>query len=158
MGPDETLFREHLESVAFSAGVVRGKWRLHGGPEGITWPNPIFWIRSAKKFSSSGGVFLRFDLQHYPQAPTSCPWNVEANLRLDYHQWPKGGGNVSRVFKPSWNGSALYAPCDRIAMVKHDVCASTHSAWWWKSNFTFVRYLEFVHNCLNPIGNEEPST
>jgi hypothetical protein len=156
MGPDETLFRDHLESDAFLAGAARGKWRLHGGPEDIVWPNPIFWIQSARKFSPGEGVFLRFDLQNYPQqAPTSCPWNAQSNTRLDHKEWPKGGGNVSRVFNSGWNGSALYAPCDRIAMVRHETWATIHFAWWWKSSFTFVRYLEFVHNCLNPAGHEE---
>src|SRR5579862_4288779 len=100
MGPDESLFREHLESDGFLAGVARGQWRLHGGPEDILWPNPIFWVRSAKTFTPCSGVLLRFDLQKYPQqAPTACPWNVETNSRLDNNDWPKGGGNVSRVFK-----------------------------------------------------------
>jgi hypothetical protein len=156
MGPDETLFGEHLQADSFLAGVARGNWKLHGRPEDIIWPNPIFWIQSQKRFAASGGVFLRFDLQQYPQqAPTSCPWSVEANSCLEHNRWPKGGGNVSRVFNPGWNGAALYAPCDRIAMVDHKAWANMHSAWWWRSSFTFVRYLEFVHNCLNPGGSDE---
>jgi len=154
MSPDEALFREHLESSIFLAGVRRGRWKLQGEPKSIIWPHPIFWIEAAKRFISNGGLFLHFDLQGYPQAPTACPWNIETAAPLEPSLWPRGMGNVSRVFNPNWNRSALYAPCDRMAMVNHEAWKTKHSAWWWNSKFTFVRYLEFVHLCLNPYGNE----
>jgi hypothetical protein len=156
MDPDETIFREHLGSDTFLAGVARRMWKLCGGLEGINWPHPIFSVQAMKEFIPSGGVFLRFDLRNYPQqAPTACPWNVETNSPLDPPFWPKGPGNVSRVFNPNWNRSALYAPCDRVAMINHEHWVGTHAAWWWKCTFSFVRYLEFVHICLNPCGSEE---
>jgi hypothetical protein len=156
MAPDESIFREHLHSDAFLAGVARGKWRLEHGQEGITWPHPIFQIQARQKVTGGRDLLLRFDLQNYPQqAPTSCPWNLESNSPLDPALWPIGPGNVSRVFNPNWNRSALYAPCDRLAMVNHESWSGTHSAWWWNPTFSFVRYLEFVFICLNPCGNEE---
>src|SRR5882724_11972204 len=156
MGPDEAMFRQHLEDDAFLAGVARGKWKLHGGVEAIAWPNLVFWMRSSERYTPDKGVFLQFDLQNYPQqAPTSCPWDAEKNVRLDPGRWPKGPGNVSRVFKPGWNGAAaLYAPCDRLAMPQHEGWIIQHPRWWWKSSFTFLRYLEFVYECLNPCNVE----
>lgn len=156
MGPDEALFREHLEADSFQVGLAREKWGLEGGPEKIIWPAPIFWVQSHKRFVTAGRLYLQLNLSNYPQqAPTGCPWNIDNNGRLDNSQWPKGGGNVSRVFNPGWNASALYAPCDRIAMNGHDAAWKDKlSAWWWTPTFTFVRYLEFVHITLNPYELE----
>ncbi len=65
--------------------------------------------------------------------------------------WPKGPGNISAVFNPNWNGGiALYAPCDRAAMAGHDAWKVKFPGWWWQSDFTIVKYLEFVHKCVNP--------
>lgn len=158
MGPDEALFREHLASDAYVIGEARGKWQLVGGPDVIVWPNPVFCVQANRRFVPSGKLYLRLDLLHYPQhAPTGCPWNIEANARLDSGQWPKGGGNVSRVFNPAWNPSALYAPCDRVAMGGHDAWQQRFPNWWWKPTFTFIRYLQFVHITLNP-NEAEPAT
>jgi hypothetical protein len=156
MGPDEIIFRQHLGADAFLTGEARGRWRLCGEVDAIVWPNAVFWIRARTKFVGTGGVNLRLDLHNYPQsAPTGCPWNVDTNSLLEPSLWPKGGGNVSKVFNPNWNRTALYAPCDRAAMINHQGWSVTHPGWWWTPSFTFVRYLEFVHICLNPASNEE---
>jgi len=149
-GPDECLFRLHLEQPSFQLGAALGNWGLNGAADNICWPHVVLWVKTEKRFAPEGRVTLRFTLDGYPQqAPTACPWDVGHDTPLAVEHWPKGEINVSRVFKPSWNSSALYAPCDRIAMNGHDIWRQQHTGWWWQPDFTIVRYLEFVHSCLN---------
>ena len=151
MTPDECLFRTHLEEVSFFSGVDRRRWDLAGDIQAIKWPCPIFWVQAAPRLMPDGRIFLKFNLENYPQiAPTSCPWDITQDCKLPHTSWPKGSGNVSAVFNPAWNGgTALYAPCDRIAMQGHEPWQNIFPQWWWRSNFTIVKYLEFVHQCLN---------
>jgi hypothetical protein len=151
MSPDECSLKSHLIEAPFLSGVDAGKWGLCGEIEAIVWPTAIFWVQSEHRFMPAGRIFLKFNLQQYPQnAPTACPWDNEKNTRLDSSLWPKISGNMSGVFNPNWNPCALYAPCDRIAMQGHHPWREKFPLWWWQSNFTIVRYLEFVHQCLNP--------
>jgi hypothetical protein len=148
MNPDESILNSHLDAAPFQSGKDAGKWGLY---DKTGWPNPIFWVQADPRFLPAGRIYLRFNLQQYPQcAPTACPWDTEKNSRLESPQWPRGSGNISTVFNPNWNPNALYAPCDRIAMQGHEAWIQKHPQWWWQSSFTIVRYLEFVHQCLNP--------
>jgi len=152
MKPDECILKSHLEEAPFLAGVDAGKWALCGEAEAIVWPMPIFWIRADQAVLPAGRIFLRFNMENYPQiAPTACPWNAEKNIRLEFALWPKGPGNIAAVFNPNWNGgTALYAPCDRMAMAGHDAWQAKFPEWWWQSHFTIAKYLEFIHKCTNP--------
>jgi hypothetical protein len=156
MKPDEALFRVHQEDGIFRSGVDRGKWGFPGGEPSIEWPYCILWVQSETRFADSGKVFLRFKLDEYPtQAPNAQPWDLTANQPLLGDKWPKGPGNVSRVFNPGWNAAALYAPCDRLAMPGHDAWKTTLGHWWWTPDKTITSYLEFVHRCLNPLDYEK---
>ena len=150
--PDESLFRQHLEEPTFLLGAALAKWGLHEPIEKCVWPHAVIWVTSHRSLMAQGRVYLRFTLDGYPQqAPTGCPWDAGGNSALAPSHWPRGEVNVSRVFKPSWNATALYAPCDRVAMNGHGPWQQQFPRWWWQSDFTIVRYLEFVHECLNPI-------
>lgn len=151
MSPDEALFRSHLEDAPFLAGVDAGQWALHGDLAENFWPHPIVWVKADEDLIAVGKVFLHFTVDGYPQtAPTACPWDITNNCRLDSALWPKGPGNVSKVFNPAWNnGVALYAPCDRIAMPGHESWRPQFPNVWWEPSRTIVVYLEFVHSCLN---------
>jgi hypothetical protein len=140
-----------LEEVSFISGVDRGKWELVGGVEAIKWPFSILWVQAVARLMSDSRIFLRFNLENYPKsAPTACPWDIIQNCKLQNGSWPRGPYNVSTVFNPGWNnGMALYAPCDRVAMQGHDGWQHQFPQWWWRSDFTIVKYLEFVHQCLN---------
>lgn len=142
-----------MEEPAFLLGAALGKWGLLESAEKCVWPHVLIWVVSDKKFIANSRIHLRFTLDGYPeQAPTGCPWDVVGSKALAPGEWPKGEVNVSRVFKPSWNATALYAPCDRVAMSGHDPWRQQFPRWWWQPDFTIVRYLEFVHECLNPIN------
>jgi hypothetical protein len=154
MKPNESLFKTHLESPIFLSGRDSGRWGLYGSMESIDLAAPVLWVRADKRFAPDQRIFLRFDIQNYPQlAPTGCPWDVRLNAKLAPALWPRGG-HVSTVFNPAWNDHALYAPCDRLAMQGHDVWKSVSAQWWWQPTFTVVKYLEFVHVCLNPADHE----
>ncbi len=151
MSPDEALFHAHLDSAPFQSGVDAGRWALHSEPSAIVWPHPIFWLQADEDLIAAGKLFLRFTVDGYPQAaPSACPWDMEKNCRLDPALWPKGPGNVTKVFNPNWNnGVALYAPCDRLAMPGHESWKPQFPGVWWQPASTIVVYLDFVHSCLN---------
>ena len=111
-------------------------------------------VRSDKRIQPNGRIYLRFNIDNYPQlAPTGCPWEIDTNAKLAPALWPKGGA-ISTVFNPSWNDHALYAPCDRLAMQGHEAWRTLSPQWWWQPTFTIIKYLEFVHVCLNPADHE----
>ena len=152
MSPDERLFKAHLEEASFQSGVDASKWGLHGEVKDIVWPHAILWVAADTFTYGPGKIYLRFDLTGYPtSAPTACPWNVTTNQRLEDAAWPSLSGKFKRVFRHDWQiKDALYAPCDRRAMAGHEPWEKQFPTWWWKPNFTIVKYLSFVHLCLNP--------
>ena len=153
--PDISLFKKHLEEAPFLAGADDGRWGLVAGEELKEWPLCKLWIRCDSRFQPSGSVVLRFRVDNYPaSAPTAQPWNEPANAPLGVAEWPKGPGNVSKVFNPGWNATALYAPCDRTAMVGHDAWKQAFPQWWWTPEHTIVHYLTFVFRILNPLRDE----
>ena len=154
MTADEALFRAHLESVAFRSGLDRGRWGFPDEPS-IAWPHCILWVQCELRLETKR-LFLRFDVNGYPtSAPNAIPWDAEANQALLGEKWPKGPGNISKVFNPSWNSGALYAPCDRVAMSGHETWKGIHPQWWWTPDSEVTLYLEFVHRCLNPRDHEQ---
>jgi hypothetical protein len=159
MKPDQSLFLAHLEEAPFQSGVDAEKWGLFGASTDIVWPHPIFWAAGDQAIVPQGRVYLRFAVDGYPvSAPTACPWSVETNARLANDLYPKIKGKFNRVFRTDWNGgTALYAPCDRLAMAGHEPWKQLYPYWWWRSDFTIVKYLAFVHLCLNPIRDESPA-
>ena len=155
MTADENLFRAHLESVPFRSGLDRERWGFSGEPS-VVWPHCILWVQSDSQFAALERVSLRFNVAGYPaSAPNAVPWDNEKHEALPGDKWPKGPGNVSKVFNPSWNSGALYAPCDRVAMAGHEAWKTAHPQWWWTPDSEITLYLEFVHRCLNPRDYEK---
>jgi hypothetical protein len=92
---------------------------------------------------------LRFEFTDYPvQAPTACPWDAGTDSRLAPEKRPKGE-RVGHVFRSDWqDGSALYAPWDRVGLAGHD-WSSTHPRFAWHPRREITFYLENVHELLN---------
>ena len=157
MKPDESLFKAHLEGAPFQSGLDAGKWGLHGEAKDIVWPHPILWVAADKSAVTAARICLRFTADGYSaQAPTACPWDVVKNLRLENALWPKLSGKFAKVFRHDWQiKDALYAPCDRAAMSGHEGWKQQFPFWWWQPHFTIVKYLGFVHHCLNPLRHED---
>ena len=153
MKPDESLFKAHLEEAPFQSGADSDKWGLHGEAKEIVWPNAILWVAADVSILPGARIYLRFTVDYYPAAaPTACPWDIGKNARLEDALWPKLSGKFAKVFRHDWQiKNALYAPCDRLAMTNHEQWKQQFPLWWWQSRFTIVKYLGFVHLCLNPI-------
>jgi hypothetical protein len=144
MAPDERAFLEHLEKGAFRLGVAEQKWRL----EKMNWPH----IDIAVRARDGRWFTLRFECTNYPIGlPTACLWDLERTARLAVERWPKGrGGRVAAVFNPAWkDGTALYLPCDREAMLGHDAWPATLPELIWRPADGIVQYLEIVYELLN---------
>ena len=155
MTADEALFRSDLEDISFCSGADRGRWGFSSCEARIVWPHCWLWVQADQRFVVSGRVELRFTLDGYPAtAPNAVPWDREKDEPLAVGDWPSGPGNLSKVFNPNWNSSALYAPCDRIAMQGHETWKSNLGQWWWTADGKITLYLEFVHRCLNPLDHE----
>jgi hypothetical protein len=159
MKPDQQLFMAHLEGAAFKSGADAGKWDLSGDAPAIVWPHAVIWVQADAKIVQQGKIYLRFTVDNYPcWAPTACPWDATTNSKLPNHLYPRLRGKFHKVFRYDWNGgNALYAPCDRIAMAGHEQWRHAYPYWWWKPEFTIVKYLSFVHLCLNPLRDEATS-
>lgn len=149
MRPDEKIFLEHVISPVFQIGVENGRWGIHESEK--HFPQVVIWIKAREIDNVATNVYFLFDLTGYPEAaPTSVPWNIELDKKLDFAHWPKGGPLVQSAFNPSWqNGDALYIPCDRIAMHGHDAWKTKHPNDWWTPKKTIVHYLRIVHKLLN---------
>jgi len=151
MRPDATLFVQHVAGPEFQAGIDRGDWGfLTEDPAHQNWPVVIIWVSAREKPGKPDRYYFRFELSGYPAiAPTACPWDAANNRRLDNALWPRGNALVSRTFNYGWNASALYTPCDRLAMTGHDIWKTQFPNLWWQPSFTIVVYLSFIHSLLH---------
>lgn len=152
--PELSLFRTHLEEAPFTAGVDGGRWALVQGEDLSQWHHCRIELRCDSRFSAEGRVVLRFNLAGYSaKAPTAQPWDAEKNTPLPTARWPKGSAHLNAIFNPNWKTTALYMPCDRMAMEGHDGWKQVFPQWWWTPKHTITHYLTFVSRHLLPTGH-----
>ncbi len=146
LAPDRRAFETHLVSARFLAGVERGDWRLVS----YDWPLALCEVAAAARDGAPTVFTLRCDVTGYPtMPPTACPWDVERNQVLDAAHRPKGF-RVGMVFRTDWeNGTALYAPFDRLALQGHPGWANEHPRHTWDNTRDFAWFLERVFDLLN---------
>jgi hypothetical protein len=151
MRPDTAIFHQHLNDPDFQTGIDNSMWGIYDeNPEYPTWPVVIIWVRAVPKTNRPDKYYFKFNLSGYPSAaPTSFPWDVANNCRLDNSQWPRGQKFVSFTFNYSWNQEALYTPCDRTAMIGHDGWQTQFPDLWWQPSFKITVYLNFLYRLLN---------
>jgi len=142
MAPDEKALRADLESGRFLAGEARKRWRFVS----VEWPI----VQIAVAARDGWEYVLRFDCSGHPQCPpTARLWDINKNVPLEVSQWPKGGGRIAAVFRNDWKGgTALYLPCDRIAIEGHDNWRTEHPSKIWNPSKGITQYLEIVHELL----------
>jgi hypothetical protein len=148
---DQACFDEHVGSPPFQDGVARGYWGI-APRDDVKWPQAIIWIDLPAKANSPDKLFLRFQLQDYPsKGPTAVPWHFERNEKLEIAKWPKGNGDVAKVFRTDWEGAvALYAPWDRITVDKHDAnWLKNYPGFEWNPSRTIVHYLRLTREVLH---------
>ena len=146
-GVDERVFMDDIEKGPFQSGVARGRWRLIS----VTWPYAIIAVSAAPRANSPGEFFLRFDLRNYPQSPpTARPWDIEQDAPLADSKRPHGASRVPKAFRTDWKeGTALYIPCDRVAIEGHDGWRTQHPSMIWNPVEGITLYLRVVHELLN---------
>ena len=141
MGPDERAFRAHADRADFSIGAAKGQWRLLT----VEWPFAVVTVRARDGTEWA----FRLTLDGYPASlPTAQPWNAEGRCPLEAAHWPKGTGRVAMAFNPGWNRTALYLPCDRMALPGHEVWLVLHPEKAWNPTRGIILYLEIVHDLL----------
>ncbi|MBN8686139.1 MAG: hypothetical protein J0M10_03940 [Chitinophagales bacterium] len=151
MRPDLALFDQHMNEASFQSGIDAGQWGLMDpGATHTQWPKIIIWVRAASKPGKPDLFYFSFDLSGYPnQAPAACPWDPETRAALSPDRWPRGRKLINFTFNFSWNPTALYAPCDRIAMAGHDPWREQFPELWWQPHFKITVYLNYLHHLLN---------
>jgi hypothetical protein len=145
---DERVLRLHLKSGRFLSGVACGRWRFVS----LKWPHLIVAI-PARDGVEYG---FRFECTGYPRAAaTARPWDLTADAPLPTNRWPKGRGRVSLAFNPGWKkGTALYLPCDRLAIEGHGNWRHEHPALLWDAAKGICKYLGIIHELLNSSDYE----
>jgi hypothetical protein len=125
--PDEQAFLDEVAEGSFQLAVHLGRWRV----DRITWPIVEVEITAAPRSGAPDTYGFRFDCTGYPQdPPTARPWLPATRAPLPFGLWPAGARRVSAVFRTDWyNGTCLYAPCDRMSIAgranwrqEHDHC------------------------------------
>lgn len=141
--PDEKVFRAHIEMGPFQSGVARGHWRLNS----IDWPFVVISVSAAPRSNAPKEYSLRFDLNDYPQSPpTALPWDSDLNGPAADANRPHGKSRVAMAFRTNWkNGSALYLPCDRVAINGHEAWQNKHPEMIWDQNGDITQYLRIIH-------------
>ncbi len=151
MRADERTFRQHIKNPNFRLGEFIGKWRIMSQK----FPSVIISIAAAKRENAPSEYNFLFDLNNYPQdLPTAQPWDVTVNSTLAPDKWPGGlpGSRVAFAFNPGWNQTALYLPCDRLALPGHEGWQSSHPHLIWNSSKDLSFYLEVIYDLLNSSG------
>ena len=138
---EERAFRDHVERPDFQLGVLKGQWRLLR----VAWPTADIAI-TARDGTEWGFKFL---LDGYPaRLPNARPCDLASGVPLSPDRWPRGGGRVAAAFNPGWNPSALYLPCDRLALPGHDQWVSQHPHLLWPPARGIIHYVEIIHDLL----------
>jgi len=144
----ERLLRDDLARGPFLAGTDRGHWRLVE----LAFPHLIIEVAAAARAGSPDWLALRFDVTHYPQAPSGQPWDVSARGPLPARLWPAGNERILRIFNPGWRVDALYFPMDRLALEGHGPWLTVPGCRGWDPGKDISQYLQVVHELLTEDG------
>lgn len=75
IGPDEAVFRRHLDRGGFRSGASAGRWRTVA----VAWPYAVFGVSAVDGVECG----LRFDCTDYPRTPpTARPWDLDRDAPL----------------------------------------------------------------------------
>jgi hypothetical protein len=152
--PDKRAMQTDLTGASFLSGVANGWWD-HVEDSAPDWPTMIFWVAAAKRDKAPDRFYLKLNCKNYPtDSPTGTFWDPETKEQLAGRKWPKGSGQVSAVFNPTWeNGVALYHPLDRFPMGSHQTGSNDWRVKYpqhvWKGDRNVTRYLTMVYRLLN---------
>jgi hypothetical protein len=145
MAPDEKAFRAHTSTGRFSAGVDADEWRLVS----LEWPHAVIAIAAAPREDAPREYGFRFELSGYPNtAATAQVWNADEERIATAEERPKVTYSPS-PFRCDWSGgTALYIPCDRVAVEGHADWPAQHGELWDPAK-GISQYLIYVHRLLH---------
>jgi hypothetical protein len=148
LDPGELAFLVDTKKAKFQTGLDKQRWRIVEGA--AEWPAVYIAIRAAARQNAPGEYVFRFDLSGYPaQAPTARLWDAQSGTALEATKWPGGKGRVTAAFNPNWNATAVYLPCDRVALVGHDAWKQQHPHLLWSPNGDITQFLWILYDLLN---------
>ena len=147
MAPDQQALSADLTSARFLSGEDRNRWKL----QKVEWPYLYVTVNA----HDTHDFTLRLNCNGFPSVPpTGTFWNLAANIRLDFTQWPRGSERLSLAFRSDWkNGNALYIPCDRESIEGHDGWVTQYPQLIWNPTKGISHYLEIVHDLLQSHEN-----
>jgi hypothetical protein len=141
VGADEIALRAGLESVAFRAGGLRGKWRFLR----LSFPHVYIAIAAPKRDVGPPWFLLRAECSNYPAiAPTAQLWDARNDGPLRVGERPHHAGGVLIAFQ-DWQ-SCIYHPIDRIGRPHWP---DQHNDMAWRQGDDIVRFVETVHALIN---------
>lgn len=141
MGADEIALRAGLESVAFRAGVLRGKWRF----KRLRFPHLYIAIAAPKRAQGPSWFLLRLECSNYPAvAPTGQLWDARTDGPLALAERPHHAGGVILAFQ-DWQ-ACIYHPIDRIGRPHWP---DQYNDMAWRQSDDIVRFVETVHALIN---------
>lgn len=146
MAPDEKAFRANTSTGRFSAGVDANEWRLVS----IDWPHATIAIAAVPREGAPSEYCFRFELSGYPNtAATAQVWNADEGRIATADERPKVAYSPS-PFRCDWlDGTALYIPCDRLAVQGHSDWPAQHAGELWDPAKGISQYLLYVHRLLH---------
>jgi hypothetical protein len=145
----EQAFLADTRKAKFELGFDKRRWRLIEGA--AEWPAVCIAVSAAPRPNAPDEYAFRFDLSGYPElAPTARLWDTQKGAPLIREKWPGGKGRVIVAFNPDWNaGTAVYLPCDRVALVGHDAWRQQHPHLLWSPNGDITQFLWILYDLLN---------
>ena len=151
LNPSERALYGDVEKARFQTGLDKQRWKLARLRQEEVWPIVHINISAPPRTGGPAAYTFRFDLTGYPsQAPTARLWDLATNGPLPFPKWPGGTGRIAAAFNPNWNaGNGIYLPCDRLAMVGHDIWRQQHSHLLWLPTGDITQYLWTVYDILN---------
>lgn len=143
---EQQVLEEHVNRADFRLARKQRRWDVIS----VDWPNVLIRIFVATRTGGPGYFDLRFDCVGYASSPpTAILWDSVAGNPLSFARWPAGKHLIPSIFNPGWqNGTALYLPCDRMAIQGHGDWPSRYPNWIWKPQVGIIQYLRIVHALL----------
>jgi hypothetical protein len=91
------------------------------------------------------------ELTNFPaSAPTATPWDLSTGAALEPSLRPRGGRADTVFRRDNWNnGTALYAPWDRVALSGHPNWVHESPLLAWNQDRNLIFFLERVHELVN---------
>ena len=140
----EAAVKADLASGNFTAGVVRGSWKL------LSYEFPFFVI--AVSATEPDQTLSEYAFQYKgDDFPTKAPmvqiWDVQNNCVLPLAKRPKGNARVVKAFQ-HWQHDTVYRPWERMSL-DHGDWRTMYEHQAWRLTMTLTYTVEDLYALLN---------